>query len=123
MGMFGEMNKLDGFQDQARGAFAFLHDYGFILERSGAGEGEAYLRFVREDIVVDVNYQLGDEPWVALSFPRRGERKSLKKMAQQLQVTNGVAGSNETLRQQIDRNAALLRACMEAYRDGDGACL
>jgi hypothetical protein len=48
------MNKLDEFQEHARRAFAFLHDYGFILDGSGVGAGEAYLRFVREDLVVKV---------------------------------------------------------------------
>ena len=114
------MSQLDEFQEHARRAFDFLREYGFLLEGGNSAAGETYLRFVRDDIVVTANYQPGDGSWVTLSFPGRGVRTSLQKVARQLQVSDVAALRGGTLREQVERDAKLLRACIEAYgRGGD----
>lgn len=116
MGPRGAMSKLDDFQEQASRAFAFLDEYGFARDRHNTEGAESYIRFDRGDMVVTVNYQLGDEPWVTVSFPDRGQRTSLTKLARELGISRAGRGIAATLQEQVNRDATLLRTYLEARR-------
>ena len=107
------MSKLDEFQDAASLAFAFLSDqYGFTCDGPNTQAAESYLSYGRPDLVVTVNYELGDEPWVTLAFPDRGQRTSLNTLARDAGVVLEDR-KGATLREQVFRNAALLRLLLE----------
>ena len=107
------MSKLEEFQERASDAFAFLsHEYGFTCEQRNSQAAESYRRYERKDMIVTVNYALGDEVWVAVSFPARGQRTSLKKLARDSAIVAD-APEGGTLREQVERAAAQLRAYLD----------
>lgn len=78
--------------------FRFLiTDCGFVLDRSGG------------DVLVSVNWVLGDEPWVVVNLVGEGRERSLKKLAKE----HGIAMpplADASVHGILGRDAEVLRA-------------
>lgn len=80
-----------------------------MLQQSGEARDESFLVFRRSDVLVTINWALGDDPWVVINFVAEGRELSLKKLAKERGLSMP-APAEASVRGMLQRDAEVLRA-------------